>query len=144
MALDLNAPARTRAVFTTATTGSSSTLVAQQASTATGHGEVATDLVGSARVPYRGTLAATLGIREPSRSWRTRKPVTSVRTGRYDLAVDDRTTASGLAVQKLRGRAVAITSARFVGKRTRRIALTPGTWLLYSSATRPLRLVVRA
>jgi hypothetical protein len=144
MALDLNAPARTRAIFTTAANGSSSTLVGQSSSTATGHGEVATDLVGSARVPYRGTLAATLGIGGAVALRVRGKAVTSIRAGRYDLAVDDRTAKSGLALQKARRRAVAITSAVFVGRRTRRIALTPGTWLLYSSARRPVRLVVRA
>ena len=143
VALDLNAPARTRAVFTTAANGSSSTLVGQSSSTATGDGQASTDLVGSARLAYRGAVAVTVE-RGGTVALRVRgKTVASIVAGRYEIAVDDRTAKSGLAVQKLHRRAVAITSAVFVGKRTRQIALTPGTWLLYSSAARPVRIVVR-
>jgi hypothetical protein len=144
VALDLNEPARTRAAFSTASTGSSSTLVTQSASTATGHGQASTDLVGSARPVYRGALAVTVGPGGAVALTARGKPVTTLEEGRYDLKVDDRTAKRGLSVQKLHGHPVALTGAAFVGRRTRRVALTPGAWLLYSSFARPFRIVVSA
>ncbi|HEX4520717.1 MAG TPA: hypothetical protein VH063_14140 [Gaiellaceae bacterium] len=144
LAVDLNEAARTRAVFSTSATGSSSTLVKQPQTTATGHGQVATDVVGSAVLAYRGGLRATIGTTGPLVLRAHGRAVTSIRAGRYDLAVLDRTARSGLMVGKLHGRAVALTGAAFVGTRTERVALTAGTWVLSSSGARALRIVVYA
>lgn len=144
VALDLSEPARTRAVFTTAPTGSSSTLVGPSASTATGDGQASTDLVGSARLAYRGAVAVTVERGGTVALKAHGNPVTTLVEGRYEIAIDDRSAKQGLSVQKLHGHPVALTRAAFVGKRTTRIALTPGTWLLYGAAARPFRFVVSA
>lgn len=144
VAVDLNDPARTRRVFTTAASGSSSTLVTQAPSTATGPGQVLGDLVGSAILPYRGTLHGTVASSGAVALTARGTSITSVRAGRYDVAVDDRTSHGGFAVEKLHRRAVAITGAAFVGRRTSRVDLTPGTWLFYSKLGQERRVVVVA
>jgi hypothetical protein len=128
VATDLRNPARYRAVFSTAATGSSTTLVGQTPSTAGGKGDSSGDLVGSAILRYRGMLTVTL---EPSGSIRLAakgRAVRSLKEGRYDLALDDRSARGGLALRKPNRGVVKLTSGAFVGKRTTRLALRPGTW----------------
>jgi hypothetical protein len=127
VATDLRNPSRYRAVFSTSAAGSSSSLVTQPASTAKGQ-ESSRDVVGSARLAYRGVLS--LGVRAtgaPAIHARG-KAVTRVKAGRYDLAVADATPLAGLSVRKPNHATVTLTTRPFVGTKTTRLALRPGTW----------------
>jgi hypothetical protein len=127
VATDLRNPARYRSVFSTAASGSSSSLVTQPVSTAKGT-ESSRDVVGSALLAYRGVLDLTV---RPSGAPGVRargKTVTRVKAGRYDLAVTDTSSRVGLSVLKPNRTVVALTAQSFVGTRTTRLALRPGTW----------------
>jgi hypothetical protein len=143
VATDLRNPARYRAVFSTAASGSSSTLVGQAGSTAGGKGQSSGDLVGSAILRYRGVLAVTLGPSGAVRLAAKGKAVRSLKAGRYDLALDDRTAHGGLTVHKPNRSVLTLTGGAFVGKRTTRVALRPGTWR-FSSGRSAAQLVVVA
>jgi hypothetical protein len=144
VATDLRDPTRYRAVFTTATSGSSSMLVGETPSTATGKGEASSDLVGSAVAPYRGVLEVTLDAGGAVALRRQNRRIVSLRPGRYDLAVVDRTARRGLVVEKRKGRRVSVTGAAFVGSRTTRVALTSGTWTFSAGTARSVRVAVSA
>ena len=81
VATDLRNPARFRAVFSTAASGSSSSLVTQPASTAKG-GESSHDVVGSARLAYRGVLGLTVRASGTRRAaWSRGRPSRASRPG---------------------------------------------------------------
>ena len=127
VATDLRNPARFRAVFSTAASGSSSSLVTQPASTAKG-GESSHDVVGSALLAYRGVLGLTVRASGVPRFLVRGKAVTRVKAGRYDVAVTDTTSTAGLSVRKPNRTVVALAAKGFVGTRTTRLALKAGTW----------------
>jgi len=137
VATDLRNPARYRAVFSTAASGSSNSLVGQMPSTATGKGRTEPAVVGSALLPYRGVLPVTLRT-----SGAVALAARPLKAGRYDLKVDDNAARHGLAVRRASGRPVRITGAAFVGRRTARIALRPGTWTFSSGPGGAKRVVV--
>jgi hypothetical protein len=138
VAVDLRNTSRYRAVFTAAASGSSSGLVTATPSTATGKGQASSDLVGSAILPYRGVLKASVGA--AALTWKGRA-VRSLRAGRYDVVVADGTPRRGLTARKRNGRAVTLTGAAFVGTRTTRLALTAGTWT-FATGGRTIRVAV--
>jgi hypothetical protein len=142
VATDLRNPARYRAVFTTTASGSSSSLVTQPPSTAGGKGESSGDPVGSAILRYRGVLNLSVAGRGAPGILVGGKSVLSLRAGRYDLAVVDTTARAGLSVQKPNRSLVTLTRRDFVGRKTTRLALRPGTWRFFSSRG-AVQLVVR-
>jgi hypothetical protein len=141
VATDLRNPARYRAVFSTATSGSSSSLVTQTPSSAGGKGQSSHDPVGSAILAYRGVLNLTVGTAGAPALRARGKAVRSVKAGRYDLTVLDTTPRTGLAVRKPNKSVLTLTSGGFVGTKTTRLALRPGTWR-FSSSRGAVRLVV--
>lgn len=141
VATDLRNPARYRAVFSTATSGSSSSLVTQMPSSAGGKGQSSHDLVGSAILSYRGVLNLTVGGNGAPALRAKGKVVHSIKAGRYDLAVVDTTARAGLAVRKPNRSVLTLTTGGFVGKKTTRLALRPGAWR-FSSSRGAVQLVV--
>jgi len=128
VATDLRNPARYRAVFTTAASGSNSSLVTEQPSTAGGKGESSQDLVGSAILRYRGVLSVRLGSSGKVELAAKGKAVHALKAGCYDLALDDRSSHGGLAVRRPNRTVTTLTGGPFVGTRTTRLSLRPGTW----------------
>jgi hypothetical protein len=124
VATDLRNPARYRAVFTTATSGSSSSLVTQPAPTSGGKGEASQDLVGSARLAYLGVVTLDVG----GRVRRHGVAVHSLAAGSYDVAVVDTSKRAGTTVLKPNKTLVTLTTRAFVGRKTTRLTLRPGTW----------------
>ena len=124
VATDLRNPARYRAVFTTATSGSSSSLVTQPAPSSGGKGESSQDLVGSARLTYRGVV--TFDAR--GRVLRNGVAVRALKAGGYDIAVVDTSERAGATVRKPNKTVVTLTTRAFVGRKTTRLTLRPGTW----------------
>jgi hypothetical protein len=73
------------------------------------------------------------------------KGVSTLRSGRYRLTVDDRAGTHGFSVQEVRKPAVAVTGASFVGKHTVTVELKTGQWLFYATpAGKKNYFVVRA
>jgi hypothetical protein len=131
---DETAPGDTRRVFTTTATGSSSSLVQKTATTTTAAGgDEQTDIVGSAIVPYRGKLAASVSAAGKAALRLGRAPLEA---GRYDIQVADADRRAGLYLRHATGRPVTISTAPFVGRKTRRVTLTAGRWVYFSAAGR--------
>jgi hypothetical protein len=127
-------------VFTFATSGAvasggtSSTGAA--GSTASKAGKPSTDIVGSAVIPFRGSLDAIVYKSGKLSLTRNGKSVRSLKTGRYTFSVDDESRTSGFSVQVLKGKPQTITSKAFVGSQDVTIALKPGRWAYFSPAGR--------
>jgi hypothetical protein len=95
------------------------------------------DITGSAVAPFRGTLtAAVSSLGRLTLAYKGRS-VTSLKAGRYTVAVSDKSSTNGLLLQKLRHAALSVTSTTFVGKRSLSVTLTPGKWLVLPRLGKP-------
>jgi hypothetical protein len=122
--------------FTTAATGSSSSLLpATPAPTGgTGKGSTQPDLMGSAIVPFRGTLTATVPSAGSPTLVAKGKPLATLKAGRYDIVVKDASTRGGFFVEKAHKKPMAIAGVTFTGKRTVHVTLTAGKWTFFSKS----------
>ena len=92
------------------------------------------DLVGSGVLRYRGKLAATVDAAGKATLKLGGRSVASLKAGRYDIAVDDRTARAGFFVERGVRTPVTVTTVAFVGKRTRRVGLAAGKWTFFTRA----------
>jgi hypothetical protein len=110
--------------------GTPSTGSGGSGTTGSGAKPTSQDITGSAIAPFRGTLtgavtaAGRLTIAFKGRS------VTSLKAGRYTVAVTDRSSTFGFLLQKPQRAAVTVTAPMFVGKRSLSVTLTAGKWLV--------------
>jgi hypothetical protein len=126
---DENAPAATHVYFTTAASGSSSSLLSPTTTTTTAKGgSTQTDIVGSGVLPARGRLAATVPAAGRATLKLGGRSVTSLRSGRYDVAVADASSAAGFWLERPGGKRMALTGVGFRGHETRSVAMTSGRW----------------
>jgi hypothetical protein len=88
------------------------------------------DLVGSAVVPFRGTLTGAVSATGRLTLAYKGKSVASLKAGRYTIAVTDKSSTNGFLLQKLKHTAVSVTGITFVGKRSSLIRLTAGHWIV--------------
>jgi hypothetical protein len=95
-----------------------------------------TDFVGSEILPQRGTITAAVSASGKLSLAYKGKSITKLLAGRYTLKVTDKSSTSGLAVQKLRQRATSVTGATFVGPWTAKVELTAGKWVFKPSGGR--------
>jgi hypothetical protein len=123
--LDNNQPSVTTYVITTTASGtpvSPTTYATVPVTTKT------TPVVNGA--PFRGGLVITLSSAgNVSMSSGAR----SLLYGRYTLTISDRSSKSGLVLQRAHKAATQLTSDKFVGKHHVTVDLTVGQWLLYAS-----------
>jgi hypothetical protein len=129
-AQDLNQASATRTTFSTLATGTAAA-PSGPASSVSGKGSSQEDLVGSAANPFRGSLDAIVYKSGKLSLSRNGKTVGSLKTGRYTFAVDDESKAAGFTVKSLRGRAVNVTTAAFVGSHSVTLTLAQGRWYFY-------------
>jgi hypothetical protein len=134
-AFDNNQSAVTRTTFTTQATGSAAAPTGPS-STVSGKGSSQQDLVGSAANPFRGALDAIVAKSGKLTLSRNGKTVSSLKTGRYTFAVDDESKTTGFTVKQLRGKAVSVTNAPFVGSHSATLTLGQGRWFFYWGAGR--------
>jgi len=99
--------------------------------TGAGHTTVSsTDFVGSAILPLRGTLKVGVSAAGKLSLAYNGKSVSSLKAGRYTLAVTDRSATSGFSLEKKSHVAQAITGRKFVGKTSlAKFELTAGKWV---------------
>lgn len=90
------------------------------------------DLVGSAIVPYRGTLTGAVSPAGTLRLLYKGRAVSSLVAGRYTITITDRSATRGFMLEKLSRPALNLTGAGFVGKRSASVDLTTGRWLALS------------
>jgi hypothetical protein len=88
------------------------------------------DITGSAIAPFRGTLTGTVGAAGRLTVAFKGRSVTSLKAGRYTVAVSDQSSTNGFLLQKLTRAPVSVTGTMFVGKRSLSVTLTAGKWLV--------------
>jgi hypothetical protein len=87
----------------------------------------------SGSLPFRGTLVGTVNSGGKLTLSRNGRSVSSLKSGRYKLAVDDKTRTGGFTIEQLHTRAVPVTGSSFVGRHVVTLALRPGRWMFYSA-----------
>ncbi len=143
VAVDQTAGASTQRIFTTAASGSSASLLAGTTTTTTGGtGSTQQALVGSEVTAYRGTLLATVSPAGKASLERAGKAVGSLKAGRYDITVSDRSSRAGFYLVRRGGAPIGVTNMPFTGRRGRLVTLAPGPWSFYSKLGRATSFVV--
>jgi hypothetical protein len=127
--------------FTTSATVASSPTATTSSPTPVGGTSVGTtgttDIVGSkaAAGPRNpGTLTATVTSAGKLELGSKGRSVTELQTGRYTLSVVDRSRTAGFTLQSAKSSPHALSGARFSGRRTLTLDLTPGQWFFYATA----------
>jgi hypothetical protein len=139
VAQDNNQPGATRTTFTTLGAG---TPVAPPPLSSSSSGlSSSTDIVGSGlpvasptAPPVLGTLAGLVSRSGVSTLTLMGRPVSSLKAGRYRVAVTDNDPAAGLTVRQANGKAMLAPAVPFTGKRVSTIQLKAGRWMYYASA----------
>jgi hypothetical protein len=102
-------------------------------STGSGAKPTSQDIVGSAVLPFRGTLTGAVSAAGRLTLAYKGKSVTRLEAGRYTVKVDDRSSTNGFLLQKPKHAAVSVTGGMFLGKRSLAVTLTAGRWLVRPS-----------
>jgi hypothetical protein len=102
-----------------------------------GKGVTYPDLVGSEIVPFRGTLTASVSPSGRLSLAYKGKGLTSLKAGKYTIAVTDRSANAGLVLQKLKRAPVSVTGSGFMGTRSVHVQLTAGRWLFAGGRGEP-------
>ena len=101
------------------------------------------NLVGSGILPFRGRVLARVAATDAATLTDGGRQVSSLAAGRYDITVDDTTSHAGFSVRKTGAeRAIAGTTARFVGEQTRQVTLSAGIWTYFSTSAEPTSFAV--
>jgi hypothetical protein len=87
------------------------------------------DIVGSEIVPFRGVLTSTLSASGHLMITYKGSRAARLKAGRYTVVVNDRSRARGFTLKPPGRSATTLTSAAFVGKRSKSLDLTAGRWL---------------
>jgi len=118
----------------TDTVGSATSSTSSPTKSSTGHPKATSqDIVGSGVLPFRGTLTGIVSAAGKLSLAFKGKSVTSLKAGRYSLAVADKSSSNGFVVKGKRS-SVSVTGMAFVGKHTQTVSLTVGKWSFGPSA----------
>jgi hypothetical protein len=83
--------------------------------------------------PFRGWLNGNVDVGgKPTLRFKGRK-FSSLKSGRYTIAVVDETSKRGFTLQRVGRAAIKLTPLTFVGRRTRTVTLGEGRWTFYSA-----------
>ena len=93
------------------------------------------DVVGSAILPFRGTLVGGVSTAGRLTFAYKGKSITTLKAGRYTIAVNDKSATSGFMLEKANTRhvAVSVTGTAFVGTRSASVDLSAGKWVFVPS-----------
>jgi hypothetical protein len=103
---------------------------------------VSQDPIGSDVVPIRGTLAASVSASGKLTVTLRGRRITTLSAGEYRVVVTDRSPTAGLLVAKSGHPARRLSGARYTGKRTATLRLSPGRWSLTDARGATLALAV--
>jgi hypothetical protein len=95
-----------------------------------------TDFVGSAILPFRGKLVASVSAAGKLSLAYGGKSVAGLKAGRYKLSVMDKSSTTGFMLRRGKYTPIQITGARFVGTRSASVKLTAGHWIFSPGAGR--------
>ena len=98
--------------------------------------------MGSAVLPFRGTIAGAVSAAGRLTLAYKGKSVASLKAGRYRVAVDDRSSTNGFLLQRPKHAALSVTGGMFLGKRTLAVTLTAGKWLVMPTIGNPTYAIV--
>ena len=126
----------TTAIVGTAPTGSGSS------SPTTTPKPTSQDIVGSAILPFRGTLTAAVSAAGTLTLAYQGKSIGTLKAGKYTIAVTDKSSTNGFMLEKLNHTAMSVTGTTFVGKRSTSVALTAGKWLVMHRLGKPTYSIV--
>jgi hypothetical protein len=90
------------------------------------------DIVGSAILPFRGTLAAAVSAAGKLSLTYKGRSVKKLTSGRYTVSVIDRSRRSGFTLQRASKQPISVTGPAFVGKRAQVLSITQGQWLFFT------------
>ena len=128
-------PGLGRVVFTTsaAVAGTSSTS-STQTSTGSSGSSSNSSVIGSktAAATFRGKLGGAVTSKGQISLVRNGKAVTTLRSGRYSIDVDDRGPTTGFTLQQVTKRPITLTGANFLGHHSVTVGLSAGQWVYYS------------
>ncbi len=134
--VDLNQPSVTRTLITTTASGSPTASTGggnTSSGTSSGSkGSTQQSLVGSAVVPFRGKLAATVDAAGKLALMTKGKPVATLKAGLYTFTVVDKSAKSGFAIQKLKAGATTLTGVGYKGTHVASVTLKAGQWTFFS------------
>jgi hypothetical protein len=102
------------------------------------------DIVGSAILPFRGTLTGTVTAAGRLTLAFNGRSVTHLKAGRYRISVVDRSSTDGFMLAKAKHTPVSVTGGMFLGKRSLPVTLSAGTWLVLPRAGKPTYSIVVA
>jgi len=131
---DLNQPAVTRTTLSVLSSGSPQIPQSPYVRTSN-KSTTSTDQVGSQIAPFRGTLTGIVNAGgKPVLLAKNGKVVSTLKSGRYKFAIDDKSTKRGFMLQKASNkRPNVVTGVTFVGKKTKPITLKAGEWTYFSA-----------
>jgi hypothetical protein len=134
--VDNNHPSVARAVITPTATGTPTPSTGggnTSSGTSTGSkGSTQSSLVGSAVVPFRGKLAATVDAAGKLALMTKGKPVATLKAGLYTFTVVDKSAKSGFDIQKLKASATVLTGVGYKGTHVASITLKVGQWTFFT------------
>ena len=135
-AQDNNRPSVARGVITTTASGPATSptgsSTSSNTSTSSPSGSSQPSLVGSAAVPFRGNLAATINAVGKLTLTSKGKPVGTLKAGLYTFTVRDNSTQRGFSIQKLKSSATALTGVGYTGTHVKMLNLKAGQWTFFS------------
>jgi hypothetical protein len=143
-AVDQNHPSTTQFVFSTAATGSSSSLLVSGTPSYSGTPKAQTQgsLIGSGIVPFRGSLHAAVAASGRATLARSGSAVTKLAAGKYDIVVKDASKQGGFFIEKAGKNPQTITTLAFEGSKTVEIYLSAGKWTFFSKAGAPISFTI--
>jgi hypothetical protein len=112
--------------------GSSSSSTGTSSGTKSGSPASSSDIVGSAILPFRGTLSAVVSTAGKLTVTYKGRSVQRLNSGRYTVFVIDRSTKSGFTLQRATKRPISLTGPMFVGKRAEILSITQGRWMFFT------------
>jgi hypothetical protein len=92
------------------------------------------DVVGSGLLPARGTIVGAVSAAGRLTLAYNGKSVTHLKPGKYTFRVTDKSSSNGFLVQKAGKKAMSVTGSMFVGRRSAKVGLTAGRWLVLPKA----------
>jgi hypothetical protein len=121
-------------IFTFATSAGSGSAPTATTPTSSGSkpGTPAKSIVGSAVIPFRGKLAATVDAAGKLALATKGKPVNSLKAGLYTFTVVDKSATRGFVIQKLKAGAITLTGVAYKGTHVATINLRAGQWTFFS------------
>jgi hypothetical protein len=145
VAVDNNNPVVSRITFTTTASGAAATPSVPYSTSTSSKGTTSnTSIAGSASTAkksssagsgaalvQRGTLDATVSASGAPKLTFDGKGVTTLKEGRYKIAVVDASAKGGFIIQEVRRPAITVAGVSYTGRRSTTLELEPGQWFFY-------------